>query len=92
MNIQHDAVAQKFFITLETEETHLNYRLEENAIDFYHTFVPDSVRGKGIAEKIVKAGFEYAAQKKLKVIPTCPYISGAFLSRHPEYRSLISEL
>ena len=89
MNIQHDAVAQKFFITLGTEEAHLNYRLEGNTIDFYHTFVPDSIRGKGIAEKIVKAGFEYAAQQKLKVIPTCPYVSGAFLSRHAEYHSLI---
>ncbi len=90
MNIQHDTKALKFFVTLGMEEAVLNYNLEGNAVEFYHTFVPSSARGKGIAERMVKAGFEYARTKKLKVIPTCPYISGAFLSLYPEYRSFVT--
>ncbi|MBI4388424.1 MAG: N-acetyltransferase [Candidatus Omnitrophica bacterium] len=89
MNIEHDAKTRKFFVTFGMEEAVLNYRLGGNVIDFYHTFVPELGRGKGIAEKLVKAGFEYAREQKLKVIPTCPYISGAFLSRHPQYQSLV---
>ncbi len=89
MDVQHDAKSRKFFVMLESEEAVLNYHLQENVIDFYHTFVPESGRGKGIAEKLVKAGFEYAREQKLKVIPTCPYISGTFLNRHPEYQPLV---
>ncbi len=85
----HDSEARKFFILLGTEEAVLDYKLEGSTIEFYRTFVPDSARGKGIAEKIVKAGFEYAREKKLQVIPTCPYVSETFLNRHPEYRSLV---
>lgn len=89
MNIQHNEHEKKFFIPLEEEEVVLNYSLEGNVIDFHHTFVPLSARGKGLAEKIVKAGFEYARANKLKVVPSCPYISGTFLSRYPEYQSLV---
>ncbi len=89
MNIQHDEGAHRFFIPLGAEDAVLDYHLEEGAINFYHTFVPPSARGKGLAEKIVKAGFKYARQKKLKVIPSCPYISGAFLARYPEYKALV---
>jgi len=45
-------------------------------------------RGRGIAEKLCKAAFEYAKQHQLTVIPSCSYISDAYLKRHPEYRSL----
>ena len=85
----HDPDARKFFIPLGTEEAALDYKLDGSVIEFHHTFVPDSSRGKGVAEKLVTAGFEYARENALQVIPTCPYVSGTFLERHPEYRSLV---
>ncbi len=54
----------------------------------YHTFVPDEDRGKGIAEKLAFAAFEYAKEKKLKVIPGCTYIS-YFVQKHPEFNDMI---
>ena len=87
--IQHDPEAEKFFITLDGDEAILEYHLDGNVMDFYHTYVPNSVRGKGIAEKIVTAGFEYARAKNLKVMPSCPYISATFLKRYPQYQSLV---
>ena len=37
-------------MTLGTDEAVLNYNLERNVIDLYRTFVPDSARGKRVAE------------------------------------------
>ena len=87
MNVQHDPKEQKFFITVDDGEAVLNYHLKEGVIEFAHTYVPSAYRGKGYAEAVVKAGFEYARAKKLKVIPSCPYVP-VYLERHPEYQSL----
>ncbi|MBI4866949.1 MAG: N-acetyltransferase [Candidatus Wallbacteria bacterium] len=70
------------------DEVLLEYRSGAGALDFYHTFVPESARGKGLAEKVVQAGFAFARSRGLRVIPTCSYI-GTYLRKHPEDQDLI---
>ena len=88
--VQHDEAGHRFFLTLEGgHEAFLRYRLEGNVLDFYHTYVPPEVRQKGLAEKIVEAGFLFAKGKGLKVIPSCPYVSAVFSKRRPEFLPLV---
>ena len=91
MEVQHDPAKQRFFLPLEGGlEAELQYRQEGNVLDFYHTFVPPESRAKGVAEKVVEAGFLYAQKNSLKVIPSCPYISVAFLRKHKEFLPLVA--
>ena len=64
------------------------YRLAGKEMDLYHTYVPEVFRGRGVAEQLCKAGFEYAKANGLTVVPSCSYISGAYLKRHKEYEPL----
>lgn len=83
---QHDEASHRFYIPLETgEEAILEYRREKETLDFYHTYVPEESRGRGLAQKLVTAGFLYAKEHHLRVIPTCPYISQTFLRRHKQF-------
>lgn len=86
--VKHDSAGQRFVVVQDGEEALLQYRLTGRTIDFYHTFVPESLRGRGLAEKLCYAAFEYAKAQGFKVIPSCSYVSGAYLKRHPEYVSL----
>ena len=52
-------------------------------MDMDHTFTPESMRGRGIAEHVTMAAFQHCEREGYKVMPTCTYISGTFLSRHP---------
>ena len=88
LEVLHDPASQRFCVKLEGYEACLMYRLAGHEIDFYHTYVPEVFRGRGIAEKLCQAAFEHAKAKGLTVIPSCAYISGAYLKRHPEYESL----
>ena len=88
VEIQHDPAGHRFCVALEGYEACLMYRRSGNEIDLYHTYVPEVFRGRGIAEKLCKAAFEYAKADGLTVVPSCSYISGAYLKRHPEYQSL----
>ncbi len=91
MHIQHDTERHQFVIELEDgSKAALSYQKhdEQQLLDFYSVFVPPQGRGKGIAAGLVKHGFNYARENNLQVRPTCPYISGTFLKRYPEYNDL----
>ena len=89
--VEHNAVSHRFFIRLEGREAALDYRQSGRTLEFYHTFVPEEFRGRGLAEQIVRAGFEYAKANKFTVDPTCPYIALTYLRRHPEYAPLVKK-
>eukprot|EP00475_Leptophrys_vorax_P039640 TRINITY_DN7190_c0_g2_i1.p1 TRINITY_DN7190_c0_g2~~TRINITY_DN7190_c0_g2_i1.p1 ORF type:complete len:135 (-),score=39.21 TRINITY_DN7190_c0_g2_i1:156-515(-) len=64
-------------------------------LDLPHTYTNPSFRGKGLAEKVVTAAFEWAVQYneshpdgRVKLIPSCSYISDTFLAKHNEYSSI----
>ena len=84
----HDEADHRFRVTLEGYEATLMYRRAGREIDLYHTYVPEVFRGRGMAERLCQAAFEYAKATPLTVVPSCSYISGAYLKRHPEYEPL----
>lgn len=53
-----------------------------------HTFVDDSLRGQGVAGKLVEAAAEQLGERGMKVIPTCTYAVRWF-QKHPEYQKLL---
>ncbi len=90
MEILHDEPQHKFYIRLEGgEEALLEYTREGTILDFAHTYVPPDANHKGLAEKLVEAGFQYAKAHHFKVIPSCPYVSQAFLRKHKEFLPLV---
>ena len=88
ITVVHDEPGHRFCVTLQGYEACLMYRSSGTEIDLYHTYVPEVFRGRGVAEQLCKAVFEYAKANRLTVIPSCSYISGAYLKRHPEYEPL----
>ena len=66
----------------------LNYTIERDRITFEHTFVPDQLRGKGVAANLARAAFSEARQRHWKVVAHCPYVAG-FVKRHPEFADLV---
>ncbi len=62
--------------------------LEEKVIDVNRTFVDESQRGKGLAEKLVLAVIETAKKEELKIVPSCSYVENYF-NKHEELASLL---
>lgn len=89
-NVINDTQGSRFVITIDNFEAYVLYAEGKETIDLYSTFTPRELRGKGLAEKVVKAAFEYARENGLKVIPTCPYIR-TFIERNPDYQKDIAD-
>lgn len=89
MSVQHDPVGQKFFVMVEGKEALLAYTQVNDVLDLHHTMVPPELDGRGIAEQLAHAAFEYARTHRYKVLPSCPYIRETFLPRHSDSNALV---
>ena len=88
ISVQHNPAASRFEARVGTQLAVADYELEDGRIVFMHTYVPTALRGHGIAEKLVRAGLEFAKAEKRKVVPECSYVA-AFIERHKEFQGLL---
>jgi predicted GNAT family acetyltransferase len=82
--VRHDEAAHRFEAVVDGHNSVLEYHLEGNCAIFVHTFVPPALRGRGIAEKLVRAGLDWARGEGKRVVPACSYVD-TFMQRHPEF-------
>jgi len=90
MEVTHDIEKQKFYMVVDGLESHLEYSRMSSVLNLNHTYVPNELRGKGIAGKIVKAALTYAEENNLKIIPSCSYVAD-YIQRHKEYQPLLAD-
>ena len=90
MEVTHDIDKQKFYMVVDGLESHLEYARMSSVLNLNHTYVPNELRGKGIAGKIVKAALTYAEENNLKIIPSCSYVAD-YVKRHKEYQPLLAD-
>ena len=79
MNIQHQEHEDQgeFFILNKQGDkiAKLTYFYEMSSkINANHTFVSDTLRGQGVADKLYQALIAFITEKQLVLHPTCSYI------------------
>ena len=89
VEVRHNAAEHRFEVALEGKLAVADYVLRDGEMVMTHTYVPPEFRGKGIAEKVVRAALVYAQEKGLKVVPACSYVE-LFIQRHREFQALVS--
>lgn len=87
LEIIHNPAESRFETWIEGKLSKLDYMENGDTIVMMHVGVFPEHRGQGVAGKLTKAALEYAREKSLRVIPTCPYIA-AYIRRNPQYVEL----
>ena len=81
INPEHQPDRQRFLVQTNGDEAVLEYRLlPDNGVDFTRTFVPEELRGQGIAEKLVRTGLAWARDQGYEIQSGCWYVA-RFLKR-----------
>ncbi len=62
--------------------------VDVNTVDVNHTFVDDSLRGQGVAGKLMEALAVWLQSQNKKAVLTCSYAQ-VWFERHPEHSSLV---
>ena len=83
MEIKHEKDRQRFVCYRDGYESVLEYRLlAERGIDFTRTFVPEPLRGQGIAEKLVRSGIAWAREQEFTMQASCWYVKRFLRGAH----------
>ncbi len=86
--VRHNAAENRFETVVDSFLAVADYELAAGTMVMTHTFVPPELRGRGIAEKLVRAALDWAAAERLRVVPACSYVA-TFVQRHAEYQALV---
>lgn len=62
-------------------------QVSQNEVNINHTFVDSSLRGQGIADKLVRELAVYLRKNNKKAISTCSYAVDWF-GNHPEFNDV----
>lgn len=88
--VSHNPVQHRFSIILDGHESVLDYTASDTTWIFTHTYVPDALRGRGVAAQLVEAGLAAARAADVQVVGQCSYVA-TYLDRHPEHQDLRAE-
>lgn len=87
MTVRHNESRHQFEAGDGAELSLLAYRLTDGIMTIYHTEVPPSLRGQGVAQELTRTALNWANNEGHKVVPTCSYVA-AFMRRNPEFQNL----
>jgi predicted GNAT family acetyltransferase len=92
MSLERKSVLRSRFEFEENQETaYLEFEIDSGGwITLWHTEVPESLRGRGVAGMLAKTALEYARDQKLKVDVVCPMVMD-YISKNPEFKSLVGK-
>lgn len=75
LNVVHDRQNHRFEVSVEGHLAYLAYMdLGKQTLDVYRTFVPDALRGQGVAALLTQAALDFASREGYQVIPSCSYV------------------
>jgi hypothetical protein len=73
--VTHDKSGLQFEVVLDGHRGYLSYMdLGKRTLDFYRTYVPEGLRGRGVAAALTKAALDYAEAEGYTVLPSCSYV------------------
>jgi predicted GNAT family acetyltransferase len=89
ITVTHNEAEQRYETTVDGLLSVCEYEVGDDKIVFTHTLVPPELRGRGIAEQLVRAALADARVARRKVVPACSYVD-VFIRRHREYQDLLA--
>ncbi len=89
IQVRHNAAASRYEALVDGHLSVCDYELADGRMSFTHTMVPPELRGRGVAEQLVRAALADARAAGRKVVPACSYVA-KFIERNKEYQDLLA--
>jgi len=90
IQVTHNPDSKRFETWIDNQLSKLDYIQDGKNFVITHVGVHPSLRGQGVAGKIVETSLAYAKENELRVVPMCSY-AAAYIRRHPEYAELTKQ-
>lgn len=87
--VRDDPAKHRFLVQVDDMRAELVYDTRPGRLVLVHTEVPESLGGRGIGGRLVRAAVERAAAEGLTVVPWCPF-ARRWLIDHPDVASTVA--
>ena len=88
MFVRDNKVQSRFELDVDGGIAFANYRLTPNAVIITHTETPRTLRGRGIASKLLEGALDLIRADGRKVIAGCSFAAN-YLRTHPEHQAMV---
>lgn len=89
VSVRQNEEERKFYADLEGQEAVVEYAKMGDVYNLAHTYVPEELRGKGVANQLVRGTLDEIRRQGARFLPSCPFVQ-AFVKKHPEYQEGIA--
>jgi predicted GNAT family acetyltransferase len=90
IDVKHDERTGKYYAVIDGREAVCEYGpAGEGRLNFFHTYVPNELRGKGIADELVRVALDDVLARGLKVVPSCWFVR-VYIDRHEKYKAALA--
>jgi predicted GNAT family acetyltransferase len=89
IEVHDNPPANRFEASVAGHTAVAQYEIGPRVITFTHTRVPETLRGKGIANELAKVALAAARERGLLVIPKCTFFA-SYMRRHPDTLDLLA--
>jgi predicted GNAT family acetyltransferase len=88
VEVTNNEELHRFQIQLGGQFAIIPYNIKNGMIGLFHTEVPESFRGKGLATRLALYALNYARDRHLKILPYCSFIA-KYIKEHPEWQPYV---
>lgn len=89
IEIKNNDFLRQFECVINNQKATIEYALQERKIFLTKLNVPGELQNEDFKENFVVKVLEQITEKKLKVVPTSPYIA-RFFKKNKDYRNMLS--
>lgn len=89
LEVRHNAAAHRYEVEADGNLAVADYEMQDGKQVFTHTLVPEALRGRGLAEALVRRALHDAQAAGRKVVPACSYVA-KFIERNQEFSTLLA--
>lgn len=90
LTIIENAEEKRFTTTVEGQVAFIEYIRAQGIVYLTHTEVPKALEGRGVGKALVLGVLALIKEEGATLAPLCPFVA-AFLTRHPEWKSLLAK-
>ncbi|RAJ05299.1 hypothetical protein LX64_02456 [Chitinophaga skermanii] len=87
--VTDNELAHQFEMKVNGQIAKIEYMMSGERMFLTHTEVPVSLEGQGVAAHMVEKVLQIIDERKLKLVPLCPYVA-SYLRKHPEWKRLLA--
>lgn len=89
ISISHNPSENRFEYRTNDDVAICEYTMVGDVWHFHHTVVPESMRGQGVAARLVEAALNHVETQDGKIVPKCSYVA-SYIKKNPDFAHLVA--